>query len=113
MAKGQKKQKADKIDPEQVEKLAMMGCKISEIAAFFDVNRKTIERNFGTILKKGKEKGKMSLRRKQYEVAMRGNVSMLIWLGKQMLDQCEKADIKEDVQYRMIGPKIETDDDKS
>jgi hypothetical protein len=29
----------------------------------------------------------MSLKRKQYEVAMSGNVSMLIWLGKNILGQ--------------------------
>ena len=29
----------------------------------------------------------MSLRRKQYEVAMSGNTSMLIWLGKNILGQ--------------------------
>lgn len=39
--------------------------------------------------------GKMSLRRKQFDQAMSGNATMLIWLGKQWLGQCEKID-KED-----------------
>jgi hypothetical protein len=39
--------------------------------------------------------GKMSLRRKQYDQAMSGNATMLIWLGKQWLGQEEKRD-KED-----------------
>jgi hypothetical protein len=35
----------------------------------------------------------MSLRRKQLEVALGGNIVMLIWLGKQMLGQIEKTQI--------------------
>ena len=34
--------------------------------------------------------GKMSLRRKQFDQAMSGNSTMLIWLGKQWLNQSEK-----------------------
>jgi hypothetical protein len=33
---------------------------------------------------------KISLRRQQIETAKKGNVSMLIWLGKQLLDQSDK-----------------------
>ena len=40
---------------------------------------------------------KRELREKQWEVAMEGNVQMLIWLGKQHLGQSDKpSDIKED-----------------
>ena len=35
-----------------------------------------------------------NLRKKQYEVAMGGNVSMLIWLGKNELGQSDKNDQK-------------------
>ena len=43
------------------------------------------------------KKKKKALEEKQYEVAMEGNVQMLIWLGKQHLGQSEKpSDIKED-----------------
>ena len=34
------------------------------------------------------------LRQKQFEIAMTGNVSMLIWLGKQRLGQIDKQEIK-------------------
>ena len=36
--------------------------------------------------------GKMSLRRKQYDQAMSGNATMLIWLGKQWLNQSDKVE---------------------
>jgi len=32
------------------------------------------------------------LKRKQVEVALAGNTTMLIWLGKQYLDQSDKVD---------------------
>jgi hypothetical protein len=37
---------------------------------------------------------RMKLLQKQYEVAMKGNVALLIWLGKQHLGQTENAESK-------------------
>lgn len=39
-----------------------------------------------------KEPIKINLFKKQYDVAMQGNVSMLIWLGKNLLNQSDKQD---------------------
>ena len=80
------------IDPVQVEKLSAIQCTLREMAAFFGCDEKTLRGRFSAEIAKGKEQGKMSLRRKQYDVAMNGNVSMLIWLGKNYLDQAEKVD---------------------
>lgn len=77
------------IDPEEVYKLARIGCKTSEIADWFGCSRDTIENRFSAELTKGWESLKHSLRRKQIDVAMRGNAVMLIWLGKQMLGQVD------------------------
>ena len=73
------------IDPKQVEMLAIIGCKVSEMAAVLDCDRHTLERRFGTIIEKGREKAKTSLRRWKWESARRGNVAMQIFLGKQIL----------------------------
>lgn len=78
-----------KIDDEQVEKLAARFWHITEIAAFFNVDESTIRKRFPKILQKGKELGKAKLRDLQLKRALDGNVSMLIWLGKQYLDQRE------------------------
>ena len=78
------------IDSEQVEKLAQIQCTNVEIAAFFGCDESTIRDRFPEQLKKGREAGKISLRRKQFQVAQGGNVSMLIWLGKQYLGQTDK-----------------------
>jgi hypothetical protein len=39
-----------------------------------------------------KEAMRVNLRKKQYDVAMAGNVSMLIWLGKNELGQTDKQE---------------------
>lgn len=79
------------IDPDQVSKLAQLGCKVSEIADFFGVSRDTIERRFREEIVEGRAKLRVSLRRLQIEKAMEGNVVMLIWLGKQELGQVDSV----------------------
>lgn len=84
------------IKEDQVEALAKIGCTLPEMAAVLGCHEDTLRDRFSSIIKRGKEQGKMSLRHKQYQVALSGNVAMLIWLGKQYLDQSEKAEIKHD-----------------
>lgn len=90
------------IDKEAFEKLCAIMCTQVDIAGFFDVSVDTIERfcqrtykaTFAEIYKSKSAFGKVSLRRKQYEVAMSGNVPLLIWLGKQHLGQTEKQTVE-------------------
>ena len=81
------------IDTEQVEKLASFGCTNVEIAAYFGCSENTIRRNYGENLSKGREKGKIRLRQMQWKAADKGNVTMLIWLGKQLLGQADKSEV--------------------
>ena len=81
------------IDVEQVEKLAGLGCTNTEIASFFDVGEHVIRKSYAEFLEKGRDKGKIRLRQWQMKAAERGNVAMLIWLGKQMLGQSDKQEI--------------------
>jgi hypothetical protein len=80
------------IDPELVEKLASIFCTMEDMSLILDCSVDTLERRFAEVIKKGRSKSKASLRRKQYEVAQSGNVTMLIWLGKQHLDQSDKRE---------------------
>lgn len=82
-----------KIDPEQVLKLAAINCSYEEMAAVLKCDESTLTRRFAQVIKEGRANGRMSLKRKQYEVAMGGNVGMLVWLGKQLLDQKERSEI--------------------
>lgn len=85
------------IDSAQVEKLATIHCTQDEIAGFFDIARENFNRRVNgqdaegetlrMAMERGRAKGRASLRRKQYEQAVAGNSTMLIWLGKNILGQ--------------------------
>ena len=81
------------LDTKQVEQLAGFGCTDTEIASFFNISRTTLERNYEQYMTKGRESGKIRLRQYQWASAKKGNVAMLIWLGKQLLGQSDKQDI--------------------
>lgn len=83
------------IDYEAVEKLAGIMATQEEIAAFLDISVRTLLRDteFCQIYKKGLDKGKMSLRRKQFNMS-ETNPTMAIWLGKQYLDQHDKKELE-------------------
>ena len=81
------------LDTKQVEQLAGYGCTDTEIASFFDISRTTLERNYEHYLTKGREEGKIRLRQMQWASAKKGNVAMLIWLGKQLLGQSDKQEV--------------------
>jgi hypothetical protein len=77
------------LDEDQIEKLAMINCSLAEIASVMRCSVDTLER-YSEVIKRGRENGKSSLKKKQFEVAMKGNVTMLIWLGKIVLGQKEE-----------------------
>jgi len=93
------------IDYEAVEKLASIMCTQEEIASYLNIGIRTlqIDKEFQRVFKKGIEKGKMSLRRQQYRQAENGNITMLIWLGKQYLDQTDKSPLDD----KLIRARIE------
>ena len=82
------------INETEVEKLSSYCCTNIEIASFFDCDESTIRKRFSDILTKGRDKGKIKLRKLQWSSAEKGNITMLIWLGKQILGQKEKQDIR-------------------
>jgi hypothetical protein len=77
------------IAPEEITKLARLGCSIEEMSDWFQVPRETIKYNFSDLIAKGRSETKQSLRRAQIALALKGNATMLIWLGKNMLGQQE------------------------
>lgn len=77
------------VPPEEVLKLAKLGCTIEEISDWFQVPRETIKYNFSDIIAKGRSQTKQSLRQAQIRLALSGNATMLIWLGKNMLGQSD------------------------
>lgn len=90
-----------KLDLKQVESLAQIGCTLSEVAAVLGVSLSTVndrvakDEAFQTAYKRGTECGKASLRRLQYGAAKKGNVTMMIWLGKQLLGQRDRIETED------------------
>lgn len=105
------------IDWHEFDKLCQLQCSLREIASWFECSEDTIERrvkevhsiDFADYFDQKRGKGKIALRRKQYEVALSGNVTMLIWLGKQYLGQSDKQEVKHDTEndlnftIKMVG----------
>lgn len=88
------------IDELKIIELAAKGYRMNEIATLCGVSRSTLNRRYEAACEKGRELMRGALRAKQMEVAMKGNPIMLIWLGKQELQQTDKQDI--DVTRRTI-----------
>ena len=79
----------------ELEKLSVLQCTDEEIASFFSVSTKTIERRkkdpeFRAVMERGKAKGRISVRRAQMKLLEAGNATMGIWLGKQLLGQANE-----------------------
>lgn len=77
------------INPKEVEKLAALGMKNSEIADWLEIDDSTLNYNFKQNLIKGRLQLNQSLRQAQIKLALSGNATMLIWLGKNILGQSE------------------------
>ncbi len=83
-----------KVDVALIEKLAAINCSMEEIGEMVGVNRATLQRRYAAVIQKGRSGGTTSLKRKMYELAMGGNITMCIWLSKQMLGYTDKVEQK-------------------
>jgi len=96
--------KAVKIDKEQVQALARLGCTWDEIADVLGVARSTLGKNMKTdkgvrdAYERGIAEGDVSIRRAQYDSAMQGKTAMLIWLGKNRLGQTDRIETKNETE---------------
>jgi len=79
-----------KIDPVELEKLCTMQCTDEEVAAFFGVSSRTIERRrlqprFAEVMERARAKGRVSVRRSLFRLANNGNIAAAIFLSKNLL----------------------------
>lgn len=89
------------IDWELFSKLCSLQCTQLEIASFFKCSVDTLENRcksdkgmtYSEYFTQNCGNGKISLRRQQWKLAEKGNATMLIWLGKQYLEQKDRSDI--------------------
>jgi len=77
----------------EIRKFASVGCTQQEIAVLLEIPAATLMRKYGESYEKGLANLKQSLRRKQVDLANGGNVTMLIWLGKNLLGQKDRSEV--------------------
>ena len=87
------------LDLEQIERLATIQCTDEEIALVMKMSAKTVARHkkdpkFAAALDHGRAMGRASVRRNQYQRAAAGSDVMLIWLGKNLLNQRDTQGIQ-------------------
>lgn len=104
---GAKPKTWDEADEKRFKSLCQIMCTKAEVCAVMDVDAKTLDRlvdkhfgesvphegarlTFSEAFEVFSARGKMSLRRKQFELALEGDKSMLVWLGKNYLDQTDQ-----------------------
>jgi len=106
------------IDFDELDKLLEFHCTLEEVAGWFRVSPDTVERRIRekadkTFAEYSAEKegaGKTSLRRKMWQVALKGNghVALLIFLSKQHLGNADKSVVKaEDLTDAQLAKAVE------
>src|SRR5437762_4088837 len=95
--------KAIRIDLVELEKLCVLQCTDAEVASFFKVSTRTIERRkkhsaFGEAMERGRASGRLSVRRMLFGQAVKGNVAAAIFLAKNLLGY------KDFVNNELSGP---------
>src|ERR1700752_3840802 len=84
-----------KIDMTELERLCALQCTDQELASWFHVTTRTIERRrknrgFAEVMDRGKAKGRISVRRMQMKLLEQGNATMGVWLCKNILGQTDE-----------------------
>ena len=106
------------VDFDELEKLVEMQCTLSECASFFDVHKDTIrnrikeryDMDFSTYKELKGDKGRIHLRKLQWKSAAKGNTNMQIFLGKNILSQTDKQEVKQETT-ETITVKFTEDED--
>ena len=107
------------INWKQVDQMCAIHCTGDEQAAILEISYDTLNRackrdkkmSFADYFRQKSAGGKMSLRRRQYSEAMEGNTTMLVWLGKNWLDQTDKQEVKQEVVNTTVNIVKDADSD--
>ena len=86
------------IDEDKVLKLASIGCTNVEISHVMNCSVDTIGKRFSDTLAKGRSNMKMRLRGHMFKAVENGNVTMMIWLSKNILGYSDKIEEKQTIE---------------
>ena len=96
------------IDWDKVDRLLEAGCNGEQVAARFGIHADTLYRrtekdkgvSFAAYQRQKRANGDSLLAQKQMEVAMKGDKTMLLWLGKQRLGQRDTPEVALDEKVK-------------
>lgn len=81
------------INEQYVAAMAYSGASDREIGDMLEVDHKTIANRFSPLLRKQRAARRLKLRQLQWKAAEKGNAALLIFLGKQELDQKDQIEL--------------------
>jgi hypothetical protein len=101
--------KAIQIDLVELEKLCSLHCTDQELADWFGASTRTIESRrkrpeFADAMRRGRSKGRISVRRAQMKMLESGNGTMGVWLGKQVAGAARRRHQRAHWQRRRPHP---------
>lgn len=78
------------VPPDEVQKLAALGCSNRDIANFFGIEESNVSRHFAAFITKGREEVKIALRRAMLDNACRNHsAAVQIFLAKNLLGMAD------------------------
>lgn len=96
------------VDAKMVERMARLYMESAEIAAVIEMPLEQFEVLYGPVVARGRAQALVDLRRKRWQVAMRGNVQMLLHLSRQLLDEKPPVNVNANLNVNVDASK---DDD--
>lgn len=115
--------KKAEIDWNEVGEYLKAQCSGVEIAEMIGIHENTLYNRckddlgleFVAFSQQKKSEGRQSLKKRQYALAMSGDKTMLVWLGKQYLDQKDRSEVNSNIKVEQEVTEIEiihTNEDK-
>lgn len=101
------------IDVEEVKRLASIGASERDYGDWFGCSGSTIVKRFSDVIAKHNGRTRSKLRQKQIQLALEGDKTMLIWLGKQMLGQTESPSVAIQNNVQNVAPARSKADDEA
>lgn len=102
------------IDWKVVDKYLMAGCSAPQVAAYLSISAETLRDrclkengvDFSSYSLEKLEKGNSQILGKQYQIALEGDRTMLVWLGKNRLKQSDKVHQIIETKQEIIQKKV-------
>ena len=80
------------LDEARLIEMASHDATVEEIGAELGCHRDTIYSRYSDTLKKGRLQGNISLKQRMFQLAMEGNVGLLVWLSKNRFGYRDKPE---------------------